>query len=122
MSLCSFDKVYAFDVDDTLEVSGGPVKISSIVEIKSERTLILLAGNWAVVTSQVHNWQYLFSGMNVGIAKEVFLAEIKKYIQSNEYIMVGNVKNGTHKSDDKGAAGTAGWRFISEQQFAAGER
>jgi hypothetical protein len=34
--------------------------------------------------------------------------------------MVGNILGVSGASDDKGAAETAGWRFIKESEFAAG--
>ena len=46
-------KIYAFDVDDTLEVSGGPVSIESVRSLKSEGHIVGLNGNWAVVGAAV---------------------------------------------------------------------
>ena len=40
-------KIYAFDVDDTLEVSGGPVSIVSVGSLKAEGHIVGLNGNWA---------------------------------------------------------------------------
>ena len=40
-------KIYAFDVDDTLEVSSGPVSILSVGSLKAEGHIVGLNGNWA---------------------------------------------------------------------------
>lgn len=122
MSQHGFQKVYVFDVDETLEVSGGPVTFASLIELRTKGYLILLAGNWAVVVQNTIGWEQLFSGMNVGVSKEIFLTEIKRYVPSLEYIMVGNIQGVTGKSDDAGAAKAASWRFISEHDFMQGVR
>ena len=46
-------KIYAFDVDDTLEVSGGPIRIGSIDDLKPHGDIRGLNGNWAVVVQTV---------------------------------------------------------------------
>ena len=42
-------KIYAFDVDDTLELSSGAVSIKSIADLKPQGDIVGLNGNWAVV-------------------------------------------------------------------------
>ena len=54
-------KIYAFDVDDTLEVSGGPVSIVSVGSLKAEGHIVGLNGNWAVVVQSVPLWHHIFS-------------------------------------------------------------
>ena len=51
-------KIYAFDVDDTLEVSGGPVSIVSVGSLKAEGHIVGLNGNWAVVVQSVPLWHH----------------------------------------------------------------
>ena len=46
-------KIYAFDVDDTLEVSGGPISILSVGSLKPQGHIVGLNGNWAVVVQTV---------------------------------------------------------------------
>ena len=46
-------KIYAFDVDDTLEVSGGPISIASVSSLKPQGHIVGLNGNWAVVVQTV---------------------------------------------------------------------
>jgi hypothetical protein len=38
-------KIYAFDVDDTLEVSGGPISIASVGSPKPQGHVVGLNGN-----------------------------------------------------------------------------
>ena len=116
-------KIYAFDVDDTLEVSGGPVSIESVADLETEGDVVGLNGNWAVVVQTVPLWHRIFSFIGpMEMSKNVFLHQLKTYIRADDYIMVGNIKGVSGASDDQGAADLAGWRFIKESDFAAGER
>jgi hypothetical protein len=115
--------IYAFDVDETLEVAGGPVSIVSVGGLKSQGHILGLNGNWGVVVQTVPLWHRIFSFVGpMEMSKEIFLNELKKYIPANDYIMVGNIKGVSGASDDAGAANSAGWRFIRESDFAAGAR
>jgi len=115
-------KVYAFDVDETLEVSGGPVTMASLMALRVEGHIVGLCGNWAVACARSPGWQHLVSFMNVGVDKETFLITLRRFIPAEEHIMVGNVPGVSGVSDDIGAARVAGWRFIRESDFAAGVR
>jgi len=116
-------KIYAFDVDDTLEVSGGPIGIGSIDDLKPHGDIVGLNGNWAVVVRTVPSWHRIFSFIGpMEMSKDVFLKQLKTYIRVDDYIMVGNIKGVSGASDDQGAADLAGWRFIKESDFAAGQR
>ena len=116
-------KIYAFDVDDTLELSGGPVSIRSVRRLRDQGNIVGLNGNWAVIVQAVPLWHRIFSFLGpMDIAKDTFLTQLKTYIRAEEYIMVGNIKGVSGASDDEGAAAVAGWRFIKESDFAAGAR
>ena len=116
-------KIYAFDVDDTLEVSGGPISIVSVGGLKAQGHIVGLNGNWAVVVQTVSAWHRIFSFIGpMEMSKDIFLNQLKTYIRADDYIMVGNVKGVSGTSDDEGAADLAGWRFIKESDFAAGAR
>jgi hypothetical protein len=116
-------KIYAFDVDDTLEVSGGPITVVSVAELKSRGHIIGLNGNWAAVVQWVPQWHRIFSFIGpMEMSKDIFLNQLKTYIQAEDYIMVGNIKGVSGGSDDSGAAQLAGWRFIKESDFAEGAR
>lgn len=115
--------IYAFDVDETLEVSRGPVSIVSVRSLKYDGHIVGLNGNWAVVVQSVPLWHRIFSFIGpMEMSKEIFLHQLKTYIRADDYVMVGNIKGVSGASDDEGAANLAGWRFIKESDFAAGAR
>lgn len=115
--------IYAFDVDDTLDVSGGPISVVSLGGLKSQGHIVGLNGNWAVVVQSVPLWYSIFSFIGpMEMSKDTFLSQIRSYIRADDYIMVGNVKGVSGASDDEAAANLAGWRFIKESDFAAGAR
>ncbi len=116
-------KVYAFDVDETLEVSVGPISIQSVATLKADGHIVGLNGNWAVVVRTVPQWPWIFSFIGpMEMTKDAFLVQLKTYVPAEDYIMVGNIKGVSGVSDDQGAADRAGWRFIQELNFANGER
>ena len=116
-------KIYAFDVDDTLEVSGGPVSIVSVGSPKAEGHIVGLNGNWAggsSIGAAVAPHFQLHCPMEM--SKDIFLDQLKNYIPADDYIVVGNIKGVSGVSDDEGVANLAGWRFIKESDFTAGAR
>jgi hypothetical protein len=116
-------KIYAFDVDETLEVSEGPIPLEALKNLVNEGHIVGLCGNWAVVTNRVWKWWHWASFIGpMGITKEDFLIQLKKYIPVEEVVMVGNILGVSGRSDDQGAAERAGVRFISEKDFAEGKR
>lgn len=123
--------VYAFDVDDTIEVSNGPITLASMMQLRVDGHIVGLCGNWGVFLQRVPGWHHLISFFNYGQVKNVFLFEMRNWIQADDYIMVGNVGPldertfnipRTGGSDDMSQAFGAGWRFIKEQDFANGNR
>jgi hypothetical protein len=71
-------KIYAFDVDDTLEVSGGPISIVSVGNLKPEGHIVGLNGNWAVVVQSVPLWHRIFSFIGpMEMSKDTFLNQLK---------------------------------------------
>jgi len=116
-------KVYAFDVDETLEVSGGPVTLEMMVQLKRQGHIVGLCGNWALFCNVVNSWHNLISFVNAGCPdKESLLMNLMTYLRAEEFIMVGNILGVSGGSDDQGAAQRAGWRFIKESDFANGVR
>jgi hypothetical protein len=122
-------RVYAFDVDHTLEVSHGPIKFQDIIELKSRGHIVGLCGNWALVTRNIPYWHVLFSFLGpMAMTKELFLGQIKLWVPGDEYIMVGNDNTDPKWPDermisiDAKAAKDAGWMFICEDDFASGTR
>lgn len=120
--------IIMFDVDETLAVSGGPISISDLYLLRQEGNILGICGNWGKFIQEEREWHGLISMISclpsfqdqVGVwrQKDWFLSEIKKYIPSNRYIMVGNIMGVSGASDDKGAADRAGWEFVKESDFA----
>jgi hypothetical protein len=115
--------IYAFDVDDTLDLSGGPVPMATLVALRHERHVVGLCGNWALVTRAVPGWHDVVSFVGpIGSTKGEMLEQLRAFCPADDYVMVGNDPAVFGNSDDVGAAREAGWRFISEHDFAAGAR
>src|SRR6202171_4735046 len=120
-------KVYAFDGDETLCLSHGPVQWEALVALRAEGHVLGLCGNWGAVTLQVPDWHLVLSFIGpslIGTDKVNFLGTIKQYVRAEEYVMVGNDHSlrAYTSPDDRRAADAAGWRFLSETAFAAGRR
>jgi len=111
--------IYMFDVDETLEVSGGPVKFNQLVSLREHGHILGLCGNWAMVTNYVQGWHTLFSLVSVFKGRKYeYLEMVKKHIPADRYIMVGNEFPSNAPYSDKGEAELAGWEFIHEKDFA----
>jgi hypothetical protein len=116
-------KVYAFDVDETLEISAGPVKLTDLMALRNEGHIVGVSGNWAAFVQRVAGWQHLVSFLNAGTPnKETHLMHLKQFVPADDFVMVGNILGVSGASDDQGAAQRVGWRFIKESDFAAGAR
>ncbi len=84
--------VYAFDVDETLEVSKGPVKLFDLVKLREHGHIVGLCGNWAMVTLHYPDWHHICSFVGpCGIQKHDFLRQLRQYIPGHDYVMVGNI-------------------------------
>ena len=71
-------KIYAFDVDETLEVSGGPISIISVGSLKGQGHIVGLNGNWAAVVQTVSVWHRIFSFIGpMEMSKDTFLNQLK---------------------------------------------
>ena len=122
MNLLFKTKVYAFDVDETLEISNGPIKIDHLIELKDQGHIVGICGNMQVFC-RIPNWHKIISFLGQSfLTKDHFLYGLKINIPAEEFIMVGNRLGVTGASDDEGAAQRAGWRFILERDFANGMR
>lgn len=125
--------IYAFDIDDTLECSRGPITIASVVDLRRQGHVVGLCGNWAMATLCLDThpkWHQVFSFLGpLAMTKAAFLEHIMKYTDATDYVLVGNKNEpgsdfdpGPRKSDDDLAASMANWRFILERDFVAGKR
>lgn len=123
--------VYAFDVDETLEISAGPVTLQSLMDLRIQGHIVGLCGNWACMTLNVMGWHNLISFVNCvpeywvdgkRADKVDFLKLLKQHVRADDFVMVGNILGVSGASDDQGSAERAGWRFIKESDFAQGVR
>lgn len=135
-------KVYAFDVDECLETSNGPVTMQMLRDLHEGGDVVGICGNlsaflprcldWHRFVSVTMNFDFGFEGRYLGslVPKSIWLHCFQHvaFPIADEYVMVGNVfgeKNslgfvcGSH---DDVTAREAGWRFIKEDDFAKGQR
>lgn len=120
--------VYAFDVDETLEISNGPVKLQALMDLRVQGHIVGICGNMGLFC-RVPGWQHLASFLGQSyLTKEAFLHGLKVNIPADDYVMVGNIYGRVNslgfvcQSRCSEAAATAGWRFILEDDFAKGAR
>ncbi len=110
--------VYAFDVDETLEVSAGPIPVNRLRGLHDDGHVVGLCGNWARFTTQIPDWSQFVSFLGpMEMTKAAFLKQLMVYIPAQEYVLVGNIPGVSGVSDDIGAAQEAGWKFIRESDF-----
>lgn len=133
--------VYSFDVDETLEISNGPIPLQALMDLRIAGHIVGICGNWGLFTARVPGWQHLVSFVNclpgvwengaggpVDVTKAWFLSHLRQYVPADDYVHVGNSYGRTNSlgfvcgSRDDEAAMKAGWRFILEDDFAAGQR
>lgn len=135
-------KVYAFDVDECLETSNGPITVGMMKALRKEGHVLGICGNLSAFLPRVPDWfEFISFTMNFDfgfngwygmglIPKGIWLHCFQHvaFPGAEEYVMVGNFfgeKNslgfvcGSHDSE---AAAQAGWRFIKEDDFANGVR
>jgi len=127
-----------FDCDETLEISNGPVKLQSLVDLRIAGHVVGICGNWGLFV-KIPGWQHIASFINCCLVvqdqngniygdKAWFLSELKKYIPADEYVHVGNEFGRTNSlgfvcgSHDGDAARKANWRFLLEDEFSRGMR
>jgi hypothetical protein len=127
-------KCFAFDVDETLVCSAGPIPWEALVELKQQGHVVGLCGNLKGVFKNVPNWWETISftlNQDIGPLNGGHLPPKDLWLRAwreidcpglDDYVLVGNEKGVTGGSDDKGSAERSGWRFLHEHAFAAGER
>ena len=122
-------RVWAFDVDETLEISNGPVKLQNLVDLRNTGDIVGICGNMGLFC-QVQNWWHIVSFLGQGpLPKHIFLHNLKLNIPyAEDWIMVGNELGRVNGlgfvcgSNCKHEAALAGWRFLLEDEFAEGKR
>jgi hypothetical protein len=119
------DKIcFAFDIDETLTISGGSIKPAVIKVLHGLGHITGLCGNWSHYVASIPSWhEHLsFVGQFYGYtSKEVFLQQLKDAMMRTgnvgRFIMIGNDPAYFGNSNDIEAARLAGWEFIREDQF-----
>ena len=115
--------LYAFDVDDTLEISNGPVRLADLRALRESGHIVGLCGNWGLVTRNVPDWHERVSFIGpVSGSKADFLIQLRTYVSAQRYVMVGNDPRIWGASDDVTASREADFKFIREVEFASGAR
>lgn len=117
-------KVFAFDVDETLQISNGPISVNDIKTLYDAGHIVGICGNWSHFVRVVPDWERMvsFIGQFYGYtSKTVFLSQLKKAIKASEYVMIGNDPAHYGNSNDIEAANEAGWTFIREDKFNVNE-
>ncbi len=132
-------KVFAFDVDDTLDLDiplsssfqdargwakyrPGPVRLDHITELRSVGHVVGICGNWRALSYYRPDWQQYFGfiGPVESSFKASFLQGLKRGLQYNPeitaFVMVGNIAQ-TAIGDDRRVAKQSGWEFQKETEF-----
>ena len=136
-------KFYAFDVDECLWTSRGPVTEQMLKDLHATGDAILgICGNLSAFLPRYPDWHKIISvtmNFDFGYNNQYGMSLVPKAIWLHcfqhvacpgleSYTMVGNkfgrvnscgVSCGSH---DDMAAQQAGWRFLLEDEFAAGQR
>ena len=76
-------KLYAFDVDETLELSGGPVRLADVVRLRKDGHIVGLCGNWAVVTRSWPEWFEFFSFVGPMLMTKPKDVQVKGYYRKD---------------------------------------
>ena len=98
--------VYVFDVDGTLEISEGPVKLEVLRKLKGYVFIIGNYGKLAETTTEFPN------GNPEGLLKVEALKRLgSKFAPQEKKIYVGDLPS------DKEAAEKAGWNFCYAKDF-----
>jgi hypothetical protein len=115
--------LFAFDVDDTLELSNGPVRLADLQALRDSGHIVGLCGNWGLVTRSVPDWHERVSFIGpISGSKTDFLIQLRTHVPADRYVMVGNDPRIWGASDDATASREAGFHFIREAEFASGAR
>lgn len=135
-----YPAVVAFDCDDTLAINGapfpGPVALNDLAALRANGVITGICGNflnfykyfpdgWKITsfygpqeltgTSLLAHHQY----------KHYELIRVMKTFPAEAYVLVGNRRGDPEArpgSQDDVQAKLAGWKFISEKEWAAGKR
>lgn len=101
----------AFDVDDTLNISEGPIHIDWMTELLLAGHAVGICGNWPLFVKEVDQWYLMCSFFGpINESKAEYLTTLKHVIEAERYIMIGNYE------PDFFEALQAGWEFMTEHE------
>lgn len=70
-------RLYVFDVDETLEVSNGPVSVAALRALREQGHIVGLCGNWAVFVRALPDWHRIVSFIGpLQLSKADFLIQV----------------------------------------------
>ena len=110
-------KLFAFDVDETLEISNGPVKISDIKALYDAGHIVGICGNWRLFVETVPEWNHMvsFVGQFYGLqTKAQFLDALYAATRAKIRVLIGNDPAHYGNSNDIEEAKKADWTFVRE--------
>lgn len=111
-------KVYAFDVDETLESSGGPISTSELKRLRDAGHIVGIIGNTFGYINKVIDWHKTITFFNITYTfKHVQLIYIKQKIKAQEYIFIGNTTPSNSPYSDRTEAEQAQWTFIDANDY-----
>ena len=107
--------IYLFDVDGTLEISNGPVKLAQVINLRHAGHIVGLCGNWGFFINFCPGWENFLNLIGpIGTSKALYMAQLKMYVRAERYVLVGN------SPPDDIEARDAGWEFVHERDFKEG--
>jgi len=98
--------VVAFDVDGTLEISGGPVPLWRLRELKEAGVIVGIVGNWELAIRHIRGLDFYQAGIpsKSGILRAIGEGKVLRiYVADTE--------------EDARQATLAGWIFLHPKDF-----
>jgi len=100
--------LYAFDVDGTLEVSEGPIKLGVLRNLIAQGHPVYIVGNYGKLSQTTLE----FPNGNLFSTKESSLKILsERHPEQTQKIYIGDVET------DKTSAESAGWQFVFAKDF-----
>lgn len=97
---------YAFDCDNTLDISQGPVPVSALHKLIEQGHLVYIVSG-SGFCAQLDIPRFTPAG-----ARNWILDQLKKKVKADRYVYVGDTEG------DLKAAQSVGWEFVYARDFA----
>jgi len=104
--LVELSVIVAFDVDDTLEISGGRIPVKHLLDLRKAGVIVGVVGNWELAIKHIKGLDFY----QAGIPSK---AEILRAIGEGKALKlyVGDLESDRHE------ARRAGWNFIHVNEY-----